>query len=330
MKRTPIVSASPHIRADDTVTSIMLNVIVALVPATIWGAYVFGLRALCVVVLCCACCVGAEALYEILLKKPVTVKDCSALVTGLLLGLNMPPSIPFWIPVIGSLFAIIVVKQLFGGLGKNFLNPALTARAFLFSWPTEMTAFTEPLRRLPFFSSVDAYATATPLASLKAGEPPVYTVADMLIGNIPGCIGEISALLLCIGGIYLIAKRVISWHIPVSFIGTVAILSYVFPCSEQLGPNGSMVYSVLSGGLILGAFFMATDYVTSPVNASGKLIYGVGCGIITVFIRSFGGYTEGVSFAILIMNLLVWYIDKLTRPRAFGKTGNKAAKEDKK
>lgn len=331
MKQLLTVSSSPHIHAPDSTRSIMLNVIVALVPSLIWGIYVFGVRAAAVVAVSCVCCVLFEWLYRLILKKPNSITDCSALLTGLLLGLNMPASVPLWLPAVGAFFAVVIVKQLFGGLGKNFLNPALAARAFLFSWPTEMTKFTAPFASLPLFSSCDAYATATPLASLAEGTSPNYTIADMFFGNIPGCIGEVSALLLVVGGIYLIVRRIITWHIPVAYLGTVAILSYVFPCSEQLGPNGSMMYSLLSGGLILGAFFMATDYVTSPVNPSGKLIYGIGCGLLTLLIRTYGGYSEGVSFAILIMNLLVNYIDKLTKPVPFGmqKTENGAKKSDK-
>ncbi len=318
MKKTLTVSSSPHIHTPDSTRSIMLNVMIALVPSLVWGIYVFGVRAAAVVAASCASCVLFEWLYRLLMKKPNTVSDCSALLTGLLLGLNMPPSVPLWLPVVGGFFAVVVVKQLFGGLGKNFLNPALAARAFLFSWPNEMTKFTVPFASLPFFSSCDAYATATPLADLSAGLNPDYSVADMFFGNIPGCIGEVSSLLLIAGGVYLIVRRIITWHIPVAYLGTVAVLSYVFPCSEQLGPNGSMMYSLLSGGLILGAVFMATDYTTSPVNPTGKLIYGIGCGLLTVLIRTYGGYSEGVSFAILIMDLLVGYIDKLTKPVPFG------------
>lgn len=323
MKQLLTVSSSPHIHAPDSTRSIMLNVIVALVPSLIWGIYVFGVRAAAVVAVSCVCCVLFEWLYRLILKKPNSITDCSALLTGLLLGLNMPASVPLWLPAVGAFFAVVIVKQLFGGLGKNFLNPALAARAFLFSWPTEMTKFTAPFASLPLFSSCDAYATATPLASLAEGTSPNYTIADMFFGNIPGCIGEVSALLLVVGGIYLIVRRIITWHIPVAYLGTVAILSYVFPCSEQLGPNGSMMYSLLSGGLILGAFFMATDYVTSPITPKGQIVFGVILGILTGLFRLFGGSAEGVSYAIIICNMLVPQIEKYTLPTAFGKGGKK-------
>ncbi len=315
------VSPSPHIRHGDTTRTVMADVIIALLPATVWGVICFGLRALAVVLISVASAVLFEFLFQKLLKRRVSIGDFSAALTGLILGLNLPATVPYWIPVVGAFFAIVVVKQLFGGIGKNFMNPALAARVFLFAWPNEMTTFTEPFRRLGIFDGgeeiLDAVATSTPLAALKAGSLPEISWVDLITGRCGGTIGEVSSALLIVGGIYLLIRKVISWHIPVSMIGTVALLAAVFPQNSDVV---SFVFSeIFAGGLILGAFFMATDYVTSPITSKGKLIFGVGCGAIVVFIRYFGGYPEGVSFAILIMNTLVYYIDKFTRPRAFGK-----------
>ncbi len=308
----------------------MLDVIIALTPASVWGVITFGWRALVILLISVASAVLCEALCCVLFKKKQTVGDLSAVVTGLLLGLNLPSSVSYWIPFFGAFFAIVIVKQLFGGIGKNFLNPALAGRAFLFAWPSEMTTFPGIAEKLdPFkityFGSYDAVATATPLASLKAGEAPDVPLYDLFLGNCPGSIGEISALLLIVGGIYLIARKVISWHIPVSFIATVAVLAFIFP--PTLDRFGSVLAELFSGGLMLGAVFMATDYCTSPVTARGRIYYGIGCGAVTVFIRYFGGYNEGVSFAILIMNMLVWYFDSATKPRVFGTDGRRRKQE---
>lgn len=315
------VSPSPHMRQGDTTRSIMTDVIIALIPAFIWGVICFGLRALAVVALSVGCSILFEYGFEKILKKNITIRDGSAAVTGLLLGLSLPASVPYFMPVVGSFFAIVIVKQLFGGIGKNFMNPALAARVFLFAWPEEMIRFTEPFKRLGFFASdkaIDAISSATPLASLKEGVLPDVAWGDLIIGRSGGAIGEVSSVLLIVGGLYLLVRKVISWHIPVSFIGTVALLAAIFPQNED---TVAFVFSqIFAGGLILGAFFMATDYVTSPITNKGKLIFGAGCGMIVIFIRYFGGYPEGVSFAILIMNSLVYYIDKFTKPRAFGKS----------
>lgn len=315
------VSSSPHVRAVSTTQSLMLTVVIALLPALVWGIYIYGLRTLTVTLLSVITCVASEFLYEKLMKKPITVGDLSASVTGIILAFNLPPTIPYYLVVIGGVFAIVVIKQLFGGIGKNFLNPALAARVFLFiSWPKPMATFTSP-HWVPVFSDgSDIVASATPLASLKSGDMSTINldIIQAFIGEKAGCIGEISCMLLLVGGLLMLFRRVITWHIPVSFIGTVAFLTYVFAPSTA-DAMSFMVYSVLSGGLFLGAWFMATDYVTSPINPTGRIIYGVGCGAITVFIRFFAGFNEGVSFAILVMNLLVWYIDKFTRPRPFGK-----------
>ena len=317
------VTTSPHIRTSDNTRTIMIDVLVALMPALIWGIVKFGFRALTVTLIAVIFAVLSEYLYEKLMKKPITVMDFSAVVTGVLLAMNLPVSVPLWIPAIGSIFAIAIVKQLFGGLGKNFVNPALAARVFLFlAWSARMSSFTKPGVKLSPFAfavreSADAVAGATPLASLKNKVVPNdLSLMDMFLGNEAGCIGEISALLLAIGGIYLIIRRVISWRIPVIYIGTVAMISFLIGGSTE--PVNFAISEICSGGLFLGAIFMATDYATSPVTENGRMIYALGCGLLTVFIRYFGGYNEGVSFSILIMNLLVWYLDRFTKPVKFG------------
>ena len=314
------VSPSPHIRNPENTRSLMIDVIIALLPAFIWGVFVFGTRALLIAAVTIASCIIFEAAVQKILHRQVTVGDCSAALTGLLISMNMPVSAPLWMGVVGAFFAIVVVKQLFGGIGKNIVNPALAARVFLLSWASEMTTFTSAGSTVASLSvkvnAADIVATATPLASLKNGVLPSNSLIDMFFGNIGGCIGEVSSVLLIIGGVYLLVRKVITWHIPVSFIATVAALTYLFPRSGDSATF--MIYEVLSGGLLLGAFFMATDYTTSPVAPAGRIVYGIGCGAITVLIRYFGGYPEGVSFAILIMNLLVWYLDRAFMPKRFG------------
>ncbi len=316
-KYTPIISPAPHIRTADTTRSVMFDVVIALLPAFLWGVYVFGSRALLLGVISIASSVLFEALIQLALRRPVTIGDLSAVVTGLLLAMNLSSAVPLWMPVVGAFFAIVVVKQLFGGIGKNIVNPALAARVFLFAWPSEMGTFTAFGTKLSAFSSVDAVAAATPLASLKEGVLPDVKMIDLFLGNVGGCIGEVSSLLLIAGGIYLLVRRVITWHIPVAYLGTVALITLLFPQTTS-GVFDFMLCELFSGGLMLGALFMATDYATSPVTASGRVIFGIGCGLITVFIRYFGGYLEGVSFSILIMNLLVWYLDRYTMPVRFG------------
>lgn len=313
------VSPSPHETGGITTASIMRDVLIALLPATVWGIYAFGWRAALVLLLSVVSAVLFEALTQILLKRTVTIADGSAAVTGLLLGLNLSSEVPLYVPVVGAAFAIIVVKQLFGGIGKNIMNPALAARVFL------MLAWTEGMSN--YAPAFDAVASATPLVSVNAGLlPEGLGLLDLFLGHHGGCIGEVSVLMLLIGGIYLLCRRVIRWHIPVAMLGTVALLTFLFPVlPEGIDPTlvnraVFMTASLCSGGLVLGAFFMATDYVTSPVTNLGRLIYGAGCGALVVFIRYFGGYNEGVSFAILIMNALVWYLDMATKPRVFGKT----------
>ncbi len=263
------------------------------------------------------------------MKRSVTIGDFSAVVTGLILAMNLPTTVPLWIPVVGSFFAIVIVKQLFGGLGKNIVNPAAAARVFLFiSWGVIMAKNAAPGVRLNDFGSVDVVATATPLADLKKGILPDVSVIDLLLGRTGGSIGEVAALLLIAGFLWMLVRGVITWHIPIAYVGTVAVLTLVFPQSSS-GNVTFMTAELLSGGLLLGAIFMAPDYATSPVTKYGRLIYGIGCGVITVFIRYFGGYNEGVSFAILIMNLLVWYIDRFTMPVRFGGKGGNKGNEGK-
>ena len=289
----------------------MRDVLIGLTPAALMGIYVFGLNALVIMVLSIASAMFFEYLYQKLMKKPITVTDLSAAVTGLLLAMNMPASAPYWMPIVGSAFAIIIAKQLFGGLGQNFINPALAARAFLLaSYPTAMTTWPAP-------TGVDAVTVATPLALLKAGEITTATSGDMmnaLVGTVGGCIGETSAIALIIGGVYLIVRHVISWRIPVVYIATVFILTAL------IGRNGVRIpqYEIFVGGLMLGAFFMATDYASSPVTPLGQIIMALGCGLLTTLIRIFGGYPEGVSYSILIMNLCVPLIDRFTEPKIFG------------
>ena len=323
------VEPSPHVKHSDNSRTIMLDVIIAMIPAMLWGIYVFGLRALVMVAVSVASSVLFEYAYQRILKRPVTTRDLSAIVTGMLIGFNLPVTTPYWVPVAGSFFAIVIVKQLFGGIGKNVVNPALAARVFIFiAWPDLINTYVEPMseRFSLTFRTGDIVAGATPLGTMKTGGASGIPVLELFIGDMPGCIGEVSALLIIIGGIYLVARRVISLHIPLAFIGTVAVLTYLFPQTQSVQAFEFMAMQLFSGGLMLGAVFMATDYATSPVTSSGRIIYGIGCGAITVFIRFFGGYNEGVSFAILIMNLLVWYIDSFTRPKPFGYIKRKAEK----
>ena len=307
------VSAAPHARSKTTTKQIMRDVLIALLPATVFGMIYFGLNAVLVVIASVATAVVTEYVYEKAMKLPITTADCSAAVTGLLIALNMPPEIPFWMPMLGSIFAIIVVKMLFGGLGQNFMNPALAARCFLMiSFAKYMTAF-----------PVDATTGATPLAVLKRGDS--ISVLDSFLGTIPGTIGETSALLLLIGAAYLLIRKVITLRIPLSYILTFSVFVLLFG-----GHGFDMTYlaaEICSGGLILGAFFMATDYVTSPITPRGQVVFGICLGILTGLFRLFGASAEGVSYAIIICNLLVPLIEKVTLPVAFGKEGKKHGKD---
>ena len=299
MKEMLTVSSSPHIKRPDTTRGIMSDVVIALAPAATYGCILFGLRALAVLITCVGVAVLSEFLWNKALKKPNTIKDMSAVVTGLLLGMNLPPTLPLWQAAIGSVAAIIVVKQMFGGLGHNFANPAIAARIMLLvSFPAAMTRFTEPVS--------DAVTSATPLA----GTAGVLSFKTLFFGMHAGSIGETSAFLLLVGGMYLVIRRVITPVIPVCFIGTVALLSLI------AGEN--VMLSVFGGGLILGAVFMATDYTTSPTTPLGKAVFAVGCGIITFVIRKFGALPEGVSYSILLMNILVPHINRFTLSKPFG------------
>lgn len=297
------ISVSPHIHSKRTTQKVMLDVLIALLPATIAGVVIFGLEALLVIAVCVAVSVLSELLFNKIVKKPQTISDLSAAVTGLLLALNLPANVPLWQAAIGSLFAIIIVKCIFGGIGRNVVNPAITGRVFMLIAFASMTKAAFP---------VDATAGATPLAEIANGSEVVLT--DLLLGNVGGSIGETCKVALLIGGVYLLARRVITWHIPVAFIAT----TFIFTLAVHDFDFMLALSLVLSGGLILGAIFMATDYVTSPTTPLGKIIFGIGAGLITVLIREWGIYPEGVSFAILIMNILNPYIDMLTARKLFG------------
>ena len=317
-----VVTSSPHIKADDDTRSLMLDVLIALLPALCVAVYTFGPRALVLTVISMVACAVFETIYNKIVKHPNTIGDLSCFVTGMLIAFNVPVAASWWMVVFGALFAIIVVKQLYGGLGQNFMNPALGARAFMMaSWAGMMTTWTQPHASLPLFGTVtvtDAISTATPLASMKNGVLPEGTqLIDMFLGQTGGVIGETSAIALIIGGLYLLWRKVITINIPAAYILTVAVITFLFPMGDVSRVQW-MLSQVLSGGLMLGAIFMATDYVTSPVTPKGQIIFGVGCGLLTVFIRYFGGLPEGVSYSILIMNTLVWAIDKATHPRKFG------------
>lgn len=310
-----IVTSSPHIRSSATTRRVMLDVCIALLPAGVAAVWFFGWYALALIAASTITAVVAEALTQRLMHRAVTVGDCSAIVTGLLVAYNVPASAPLWLPMVGSAFAIIIVKQFFGGLGKNFLNPALAARAVLLSsWMGMMTgsAFTAPV-----IYAVDAYSGATALASADTG---AYTLLQLFLGDIPGCLGEVSKLALIIGAAYLLARRVISWRIPTAMIGTAFVCFWINSGSLYSADTASALYQLLSGGLILGAFFMATDYSSSPVTPVGQLIFGAGCGLLLFVIRMFNPtYPEGCSYAILFMNLLTPLIDRWTMPRIYGR-----------
>ncbi|MBR4113566.1 MAG: RnfABCDGE type electron transport complex subunit D [Anaerotignum sp.] len=315
-----VVSGTPHVRSKESIQSIMRDVIIALVPATAMGIYYFGIPALILIIAAIASSVIFEALCQKIMKKPVTVSDLSAVVTGLLLAMNLPAAAPVWVAIVGSAFAIIFGKQLFGGLGQNFINPALAGRAFLLaSYPTEMTTWTMPngLEMSDVLSAAtgaaDAATYATPLAGMKGGFMNA-TVGQLAMGQVGGCIGETCAIALIIGGIYLLYKHVISWKIPVLYIGTVFVLFAVIGRQGVRMP----VHEILAGGVMLGGIFMATDYASSPVTPKGQIIFAVGAGLITYLIRTFGGYPEGVSYSILIMNCCVPLIERFTEPTIFG------------
>ena len=311
------ISCSPHVHAPDSTRSIMLDVVIALIPAMFAAVWFFGLRSLVLMAVSVAACVFFEWAYRKILKKDCTVGDCSAVVTGILLAMVCPVTLPYWTIIIGAFFAIVVVKQLFGGIGCNFLNPALAGRAFLFSYPVLMSTWTKVGEKLSIFgSNADAVTAATPMSNIHQGLVPAESLLDCFIGNIGGSMGETSAILLLVGFVYLLVRKIISVRIPLAYIGTVAVVAFLFPgeCERILWVG----YQVCCGGLLLGAIFMATDYATSPVTPLGQIIYGIGCGLITMAIRYFGAYAEGVSYAILIMNVTVYLLDKVGVPKRFG------------
>lgn len=308
MENKLIVSVSPHVFGKRNTTGVMLEVVIALLPAVVASVLFFGMRAALVIGVCAAACVVFEYLFTLLCKRPTTVGDLSAVVTGVLLALNLPATIPIWQAVIGCFVAIVIVKCLFGGLGCNFANPAITARVImLIAFTGEMTAAVFPN------SDVDTVASATPLAVLAGGEEVGVSLFDMFLGNRGGALGETSALALLIGFVYLLVRGIITWHTPVVFIGTVFLGSLAITGSLE-----TALYYTLSGGLFIGAIFMATDYVTTPCTSWGKVVFGLGCGIITLLIRFYGSYPEGVSFSILFMNILTPYIEKWTMRKPLG------------
>ncbi len=317
LRQKLIVCESPHIRQGDTTATIMLDVIIALMPALLAGIVIFGFRSAVLAAVCIASSVFFEWAWCKIIKKPSAIGDFSAVVTGLLLAMNLPVTMPYWMAVIGSLFAIIIVKQFFGGIGQNFMNPALAARAFLLtSWAQPMTTWVKPFSAVSIVSNTDAVTSATPLTIIKEGMDGLPSYGDMFLGKIGGCMGEVSALALIIGAVYLVARKVISINIPASFIATVAVFTFIFGGSEGLFTGDAMTH-ILSGGLILGAFFMATDYATTPCTNMGQIIFGIGCGLLTSIIRIWGGYPEGVSYSILLMNVASPLIDKLVMPKPF-------------
>lgn len=309
------VATSPHIRGDFRTSRLMLDVVLALLPALAVGTFVLGVRCLLVVLVSMAAAVAGECAYNLLLKKRNTLPDCSALVTGLLFALTLPASVNLGVVALGSLFAIVVTKMMCGGLGQNVFNPALSARALV------MLLFPVTLTR---FAGVDGVTSATPLHHMVMPALPKQSLMDMFLGNTPGSIGEISALALILGGAYLVARKVISPRIPLAYLGSVALITLVFHKTDNA--LAWMLYSLLSGGVMLGAIFMATDYATSPVTPVGQILYGIGCGVLTVVFRYFGLFPEGVTYAILLMNLTVWVIDRCTPPRRYGTQKGGAAR----
>ncbi len=337
MKTNPVVltiSSSPHAHSNNSTKVIMGDVCLALLPALAAAIYFFGWRALTLTMMSVMGCIVSEWGYRKVMKKDNTIRDLSAVVTGMLIAFVSPVTLPFWTILIADLFAIVVVKQLFGGIGLNVVNPALAARAFLFSWPSLMSGnwvragtSIDALSN-PSAAALDGLTSATPMEALAASELPAESLLDLFLGKVGGSLGEISALALLLGGIYLLARRVISLRIPLAYILSVAVLAFVFP----LGGNARvdwMLYQLLSGGLMLGAIFMATDYTTSPVTHGGQIGFGIGCGVLTILFRYFGSYVEGVTYAILIMNCCCGFFDKIGIPKRFGAVKEKKGGEAK-
>ena len=321
------ISSSPHAHNSNTTQHIMRDVLIALAPALLGSVYFFGLRALTLTLVSVLTCFLLEKLWCKLMHKNDKTYDLSACVTGVLLAFVCPPTIAYWQLIIGDMFAIIVVKMLFGGVGKNLFNPALAARAFMFSWPVAMSTWVKVgwENQAGVFSTADIVTAATPLASMHQGQMAHDSIWNMFLGNIGGCIGETSALLLLLGLAYLLIRKIISPRIPLAFIGTVAVLTFLFPMGNHR--LEWMASHLFTGGLMLGAIFMATDYVTSPITKLGQVVYGIGCGLLTVAIRYFGGYNEGVSYAILVMNACVVLLDRIGRPTKYGAPKKEAAKK---
>ena len=321
------ISSSPHAHSPVTTQTIMRDVLIALVPALLGSIYFFGFRALLVTLVSAAACVFFEWGFCKVRKLHCKTYDLSAVVTGVLLAFVCPVTIPYWTIILGDFFAIVLVKMLFGGLGKNIVNPALAGRAFLFSWPVLMSNWVKVGfdNAAGLLSTADAVTAATPMSAMHQGALPEESILDMFLGNIGGCIGETSALLLIIGFLYLLYRKVITARIPLAYIGTVAILAFLFPQGNDR--IAWMAAQVFGGGLMLGAIFMATDYVTSPLTKLGQIVYGIGCGVITILIRYFGGYSEGVTYAILCMNACSVLLDKIGRPVKFGAPKKEAAKK---
>jgi electron transport complex protein RnfD len=333
MKEILTVSASPHIRSRNNVSMAMKMVIIALLPSFVFSVYLFGWRALAITVICIATCMLSEAVMQKMLGKKITLDDGSAVLTGLLLAFNLPPGVPLWLPIAGSVFAIVFAKQLFGGLGYNFINPALAGRAFLMaSWPSFMTKeWLVPAGGT--LSGIDSITSATPLTLLKNpvnfGAPDAIiqqlnemtTIKNLFFGKVGGCIGETSALLLLIGGLFLVIVRIADYRIVAGYLLSFGVLALVLPT------KGSLPFHFFSGGLFLGAFFMATDWVTSPITKKGRWIFGIGCGLLTAVIRIWGGYPEGVSYSILLMNVFTPVIDRFTKEKIFGDIKRKGVKK---
>ncbi len=320
------ISSSPHAHSPITTQTIMRDVLIALAPALLGSIYFFGFRALTVTLVSVCACVFFEWAYCKLTHKHCKIYDLSACVTGVLLAYVCPVTIPYWTIILGDLFAIVLVKMLFGGLGHNIVNPALAGRAFLFSWPVLMSTWVKVgfENAAGLISSADAVTAATPLANMHQGLMPDASIADLFFGNVGGCLGETSALLLLIGFVYLLYRNVITARIPLAYMGTVAVLAFLFPLgNDRIAWTAAQLFG---GGLMLGAIFMATDYVTSPVTKLGQIVYGIGCGVLTILIRYFGGYNEGVSYAILVMNCCVVLLDRIGRPVKFGAPKKEAAK----